>query len=45
MLLAAVLIGLVLANQIARPIGTLINAAERVRSGDLRVRVAEVGER
>ena len=41
-LLAAVLIGLVLANQIARPIGTLINAAERVRSGDLRVRVAEV---
>ena len=41
-LLAAVLIGLVLANQIARPIGTLINAAERVRSGDLRVRVAEI---
>ncbi len=40
-LLAAVLIGLVLANQIARPIGTLINAAERVRAGDLRVRVAE----
>jgi two-component system nitrogen regulation sensor histidine kinase NtrY len=41
-LLAAVGIGLVLANQIARPIGTLINAAERVRGGDLRVRVAEV---
>ncbi|HET8996981.1 MAG TPA: HAMP domain-containing protein, partial [Acetobacteraceae bacterium] len=41
-LAAAVLIGLVLANQIARPIGTLINAAERVRSGDLRVRVAEI---
>jgi two-component system nitrogen regulation sensor histidine kinase NtrY len=41
-LLAAVLIGLVLANQIARPIGTLINATERVRSGDLRVRVQEV---
>ena len=41
-LLAAVLIGLVLANQIARPIGRLINAAERVRSGDLAVRVAEV---
>ena len=39
---AAVLIGLVLANQIARPIGTLINATERVRAGDLRVRVAEV---
>jgi len=41
-LLAAVLIGLVLANQIARPIGRLIQAAERVRSGDLAVRVAEV---
>jgi two-component system, NtrC family, nitrogen regulation sensor histidine kinase NtrY len=40
-LLAAVLIGLVLATQIARPIGRLINAAERVRSGDLTVRVAE----
>lgn len=40
-LLAAVLIGLVLANQIARPIGRLILAAERVRSGDLAVRVAE----
>ena len=32
---AAVLIGLVIANQIARPIGRLINAAERVRGGDL----------
>ena len=41
MLLAAVLIGLVLANQIARPIGRLIHAAERVRGGDLHVRVAE----
>ena len=41
-LLIAVLIGLVLANQIARPIGRLILAAERVRSGDLAVRVAEV---
>ena len=40
-LLAAVAIGLVLANQIARPIGRLILAAERVRSGDLGVRVAE----
>jgi two-component system, NtrC family, nitrogen regulation sensor histidine kinase NtrY len=40
-LLAAVLIGLVLANQIARPIGRLILAAERVRSGDLNVRVTE----
>jgi two-component system nitrogen regulation sensor histidine kinase NtrY len=40
-LLAAVLIGLVLANQIARPIGRLITAAERVRAGDLGVRVPE----
>ncbi|MEJ0017228.1 MAG: PAS domain-containing sensor histidine kinase [Acetobacteraceae bacterium] len=40
-LLAAVAIGLVLANQIARPIGRLILAAERVRGGDLNVRVAE----
>ena len=40
-LLAAGLIGLVMANQIARPVGTLIAAAERVRSGDLSVRVAE----
>jgi two-component system nitrogen regulation sensor histidine kinase NtrY len=40
-LMAAVLIGLVLANQIARPIGRLIHAAERVRGGDLQVRVAE----
>jgi two-component system nitrogen regulation sensor histidine kinase NtrY len=40
-LLAAVLIGLVLANQIARPIGRLIHAAERVRGGDLAVRVVE----
>ena len=38
---AAVLIGLVLANQIARPIGRLIHAAERVRGGDLSVRVPE----
>ena len=40
-LVAAVLIGLVLANQIARPIGGLIMAAERVRAGDLAVRVPE----
>jgi two-component system nitrogen regulation sensor histidine kinase NtrY len=40
-MLAAGLIGLVMANQIARPIGNLINAAERVRSGDLSVRVLE----
>jgi two-component system nitrogen regulation sensor histidine kinase NtrY len=40
-LLVAVLIGLLLANQIARPIGGLIYAAERVRGGDLGVRVTE----
>ncbi|HET7883404.1 MAG TPA: ATP-binding protein, partial [Acetobacteraceae bacterium] len=40
-LLAAVAIGLVMANQIARPLGRLILAAERVRGGDLRVRVTE----
>jgi two-component system nitrogen regulation sensor histidine kinase NtrY len=40
-LCAAVLVGLVLANQIARPIGRLIQAAERVRGGDLGVRVPE----
>ena len=39
---AAVLLGLVLANQIARPIGRLILAAERVRAGDLAVRVPEM---
>ena len=38
---AAVLIGLLLANQIARPIGRLIFAAERVRAGDLATRVPE----
>ncbi len=40
-LAAAVSIGLVIANQIARPIGRLIMAAERVRAGDLLVRVPE----
>ena len=40
-LMAAVLIGLVIANQIARPLARLINAAERVRGGDLSVKVQE----
>ena len=40
-LAAAVLVGLVLANQIVRPLGLLILAAERVREGDLGVRVPE----
>jgi two-component system nitrogen regulation sensor histidine kinase NtrY len=37
----AVLIGLVLATEIVRPVGWLIEAAERVRGGDLTVRVPE----
>lgn len=41
-LCAAILIGLVLANQIARPVARLILAAERVRAGDLSVRVPEI---
>ena len=41
MLLAAVLIGLLMANRIARPISRLILAAERVRGGDLATRVEE----
>jgi len=40
-LLAAVLVGLVIANQMARPISRLITAAERVRAGDLSTRVEE----
>jgi two-component system nitrogen regulation sensor histidine kinase NtrY len=40
-LMAAVLVGLVMANQIARPLARLIVAADRVRGGDLSVRVAE----
>jgi len=40
-LLAAVLLGLVFANQLARPISRLISAAERVRAGDLSTRVEE----
>ncbi len=42
-LAAAVMMGLILATQIARPLGTLIVAAERVRTGDLAVRVPERG--
>jgi two-component system nitrogen regulation sensor histidine kinase NtrY len=41
-LAAAVSIGLVMANQIARPVGWLMLAAERVRGGDLQVRVPEI---
>ncbi|MES2712382.1 MAG: HAMP domain-containing protein, partial [Pseudomonadota bacterium] len=41
LLLGAVLVGLVFANQLARPISRLIQAAERVRAGDLTTRVEE----
>ena len=40
-LLGAVLLGLLIANRIARPISRLITAAERVRAGDLATRVQE----
>jgi two-component system nitrogen regulation sensor histidine kinase NtrY len=40
-MLGAVLVGLVFANQLARPISRLIAAAERVRAGDLTTRVEE----
>ncbi len=43
LLLAAVWVGLLLANHLARPIVGLIQAAERMRGGDLTARVAEVG--
>ncbi len=41
LLFAAVWVGLALANQLARPISALINAAERVRAGDLTAHVEE----
>jgi two-component system nitrogen regulation sensor histidine kinase NtrY len=41
LLLAAIWVGLVFANRLIEPIGSLIAASERVRSGDLSARVAE----
>ncbi|HTY66725.1 MAG TPA: PAS domain-containing sensor histidine kinase [Alphaproteobacteria bacterium] len=41
LLLAAVWVGLMLANRLARPIAELVGAAERVRSGDFKARVDE----
>ena len=41
LLLAAILVGLMFATQLARPISSLVEAAERVRSGDLGARVEE----
>jgi two-component system nitrogen regulation sensor histidine kinase NtrY len=40
-LLASIWVGLAFSNQLVRPIGGLISAAERVRAGDLSTRVAE----
>ncbi len=41
LLLASVWTGLIFASQLAHPVSALIGAAERVRAGDLAVRVAE----
>jgi len=43
-LLAAIWLGLWAANRIVEPIGRLMGAAERVRTGDLSTRVAEMGD-
>lgn len=43
LLLAAVWIGLNLATRLAHPIAELIDAAERIRSGDLSARVYDLG--
>jgi len=43
-LFAAVWLGLVLANRIIDPLGRLINAAERVRGGDMTARVNVEGD-
>ncbi len=42
MLLAAIWVGLTIANRLAKPIMDLIDAAEKVREGDLAVRVREI---
>jgi len=42
LLLAAVWLGLLLASSLARPIMALIDASEKIRSGDLSVRVKEI---
>ncbi|MHA1598455.1 MAG: ATP-binding protein [Alphaproteobacteria bacterium] len=44
LLLAAMWVGLTLAGQLSRPISGLIAAAERVRKGDLGVRVGETSD-
>jgi two-component system nitrogen regulation sensor histidine kinase NtrY len=44
-LMAAVWVGLTIATRLAQPIGELIDAAERVRAGELDVRVPEIAAR
>lgn len=41
LLFAAIWLGMLFANQLARPISALINAADRVAAGDLKARVPE----
>lgn len=41
LLLGAILLGLDVANQLVRPISALVQAADRVRGGDLTVRVSQ----
>jgi len=43
LVLVAVWVGLLVGNRLLQPIAALITAAERIRSGDLAVRVAEEG--
>lgn len=43
MLLGAVWVGLMVADRLVAPIGGLIDAADKVRAGDLDVRVSEAG--
>ncbi len=43
-LMAAIWLGLSLANRIIDPLSGLVNAAERVRAGDMRARVSVTGE-
>ena len=43
-LMAAIWLGLSLANRIIDPLSGLINAAERVRAGDMRARVSVTGQ-
>lgn len=42
LLFAAIWVGLTIATRLTRPIGELIDASERMRTGDLSVRVSEV---